>query len=247
MSRRLSRRGRLCVAAGGTILPAGMQARDLSDFRIRTLRTSDLTAADHDVMQALFASNYRQANAAYLEKSFGVFGYAAIAAHRDMPAGFALGEMRVMDLPRLPRQVVALAGICCVGPGFRRRGLFGALEGAAMRASGVVPSGRFLSAGRMAHPASMRTMARNASVVPKPGVPVTPWQREVGRAIAAGYKTQTFDDETFVCVGSGTPIGYPIMEIEVEPEEWRVFEPVNRDRGDSLLGLCWQPDAPEGW
>jgi len=224
-----------------------MQEREIPGFVLRSLPTTDLTAHDRDVMQALFAANYRQANAAYLDKSFGVFGFAAIATHEDTPAGFALGEMRVIDLPRLPQQTVALAGICCVGPAFRRRGLFGALEQAAMIASGVVPKGRFLSAGRMAHPASMRTMARNATVVPKPGVPITPWQREVGRAIAAAYKTQNFDDETFVCVGSGTPIGYPIMEIEVEPREWRIFEPVNRDRGDSLLGLCWNPDAPEGW
>ncbi len=224
-----------------------MQARDLSDFNFRTLRTSELTPADRDLMQGLFASNYRQANAAYLDKSFSVLHYAAIATHGDAPAGFALGELRVMDLPRLPQQLVAMAGICCVAPDFRRRGLFGGLEQAAMRASGIVPAGRFLSTGRMAHPASMRTMARNASVVPRPGVPATPWQREVGRAIAAAYGTQRFDDETFVCIGSGTPIGYPIMEIEVEPEEWRVFEHVDRDRGDSLLGLCWQPDGPDGW
>ncbi|MBI5288323.1 MAG: hypothetical protein HY873_05070 [Chloroflexi bacterium] len=224
-----------------------MRERDLTDFTFRTLRTADLTAADRDLMQGLFATNYRQANSAYLEKSFGTLGFAAIAAFDDVPAGFALGEMRILDLPRLPRQTVALAGICCINPAFRRRGLFGALELAAMRGADIIPEGRYLSAGRMAHPASMRTMARNATVVPKPGVPITPWQREVGRAIAAAYRTQQFDDETFVCVGSGTPIGYPVMDIEVEPEEWRVFEPVNRDRGDSLLGLCWHPDAPDGW
>jgi len=224
-----------------------MRERDLTDFAFRTVPTAELTASDRDVMQGLFATNYRQANAAYLEKSFGTLGFAAIATHDDVPAGFALGEMRILDLPRLPGQTVALAGMCCINPSFRRRGLFGALELAALRGADFVPVGRYLSAGRMAHPASMRTMARNATVVPKPGVPITAWQREVGRAIAAAYRTQQFDDETFVCVGSGTPIGYPVMDIEAEPEEWRVFEPVNRDRGDSLLGLCWHPDAPDGW
>ena len=60
-------------------------------------------------------------------------------------------------------------------------------------------------------------------------------------------RTQGFDRETFVCHGTGIPIGYPNIEMEVELDEWRVFEHVNRDRGDSLLGLTWSPDAPEGW
>lgn len=198
-------------------------------------------------MHALFDSNYLQANHAYLDKSFAALRFAAIARHGEEPAGFALADMRIVDLPRLPRQTVAMAGICCIAPAFRRRGLFAALEQLAMSGPGVRLTGRLLSVGRMAHPASMRTMARSPSVVPKPGVAISPWQREVGRAIAALYGTAHFDDETFVCVGDGTPIGFPVMEVDVEPAEWRVFEPVDRRRGDSLLGLGWRPDAPDGW
>jgi hypothetical protein len=221
--------------------------RETGDFDVRTVRTSELTADDRQVMFRLFASNYRDANLGYLEKSFGTLAYAAIAGLEGEAAGFALGEMRVVDLPRLPGTVLAMAGICCVDPAFRRRGLFGILEQHAMAAAEIRPSGRFLSAGRMAHPASMRTMARNESVVPRPGVPITDWQRAVGRAVADQYGVARFDDETFVCIGSGDPIGFPVMEIEVAPEEWIVFKPVDRQRGDSLLGLCWQPDAPAGW
>jgi hypothetical protein len=200
-------------------------------------------------MHALFDTNYRQANHAYLDKSFTTLHYAAIATERGTgePAGFALGDMRVVDLPRLRATTVALAGICCVAPQFRRRGLFGALETLAMQAAHVTGQGRVLAVGRMAHPASMRTMARNPVVVPRPGVPITVWQRDVGRAIAELYGVERFDDATFVVEGNGTPIGYPVMQIEVEPEEWIAFEHVNRDRGDSLLGLSWRPDAPEGW
>jgi hypothetical protein len=224
-----------------------MQQRDMSAFDIRMVPTAELTPADREVMFALFKANYRDANLPYLEKSFGVLKYSAIATEKGTPAGFALAEMRVLDLPRLPQTIVAMAGICCVDAAFRRRGLFGGLEGTAMGGAGIRPDGRYLSTGRMAHPASMRTMARNATVVPKPGVPITKWQRAVGRAIADAYGVARFDDGTFVVHGSGAPIGYPVMELEVEPEEWAVFEPVNRDEGDSLLGLCWHPDAPEGW
>jgi hypothetical protein len=224
-----------------------LQHRDMSAFDIRMVPTAGLSDADREVMFALFASNYRDANRAYLEKSFGALKYAAIASEQGVPAGFALAEMRVLDLPRLPQQIVAMAGICCVDPAFRRRGLFGALEMTAMAGAGIRPEGRYLSTGRMAHPASMRTMATNETVVPKAGVPITAWQREVGRAIADAYGVARFDDETFVVHGGGAPIGYPVMEINVAPEEWVAFERVDRDQGDSLLGLCWRPDAPEGW
>ena len=197
-------------------------------------------------MFALFDMAYRQANHAYLEKSFAKLRYAAIAMHGDTPAGFSLGDMRVMDLPRLPQQEVIFAGICCIDAQFRRRGLFGALERAAIVAAGIVPRGRTLSAGRMAHPVSFRVMNPETRI-PQPGIQPSPWQQAVGQAIADAYGVPHFDPSTFVCEGTGEPIGYPNIEMEVEPEEWGIFEQVNRDRGDSLLGLTWSPDAPEGW
>jgi hypothetical protein len=216
---------------------------------MRHVPTAGLTPGDKALMHALFDSNYRQANHPYLDKSFGVLHHSAIAIEKatGVPAGFALGDMRIADLPRLPQQVVGLAGICCIDPEFRRRGLFGALEQLAIAGAGVAPTGSMLMAGRMAHPASMRTMNYSDGAIPQPGVPLTAWQREVGRAVADLYGTAEFDAETFVCRGTGAPIGYPVMEIEVAPEEWIVFEPVDRDRGDALLGLSWRPKAPEGW
>jgi hypothetical protein len=56
-----------------------------------------------------------------------------------------------------------------------------------------------------------------------------------------------FDPLTFVCKGTGVPIGYPIMDIDATPEEWEMFRYVDRSRGDSLLGISWAPDAPDGW
>jgi hypothetical protein len=98
----------------------------------------------------------------------------------------------------------------------------------------------------MAHPASFRTMTWNPSHVPKPHTPPTTWQREIGAIIAKAYGAKKFDPDTFVCIGGGTPM-HPLIEMDVGAEEWEVFAAVNRDRGDSLLGLCWMPDAPKGW
>jgi hypothetical protein len=151
-----------------------------------------------------------------------------------------------MDLPRLPAQPVALAGICCVDPAFRRRGLFQELERHAFQAAGIPATPRLLSCGRVAHPASFRTIRWNPNHVPKRGVPPTPWQREIGAVLAETLGAKGFDPETFVCFGSGRPM-YPILDLDVRPEEWDVFAAVNRERGDAILGLCWIPDAPEGW
>ena len=89
-------------------------------------------------------------------------------------------------------------------------------------------------------------MSQNPTVVPKVGVPITAWQKEVGLRVAELYGV-TLNPETFVVEGTGTPIGYPDIEVEVPDSEWRIFGEVNRDRGDSLLAIAWSPDAPEDW
>jgi hypothetical protein len=207
-----------------------------------------MTKDDLDRVHQLFDVSYRQANHAYLEKSFSRLRYIAIATLGETPAGFAVADVVEADLPRMTGlQVVNLAGICCIAPGFRRRGLFGRLEGLAAGISGVSRAGkRTLVCGRMAHPASFRTISRSLAVIPKYGVPLSDWQKEVGLYVAGLYGVN-LDPETMVVIGDGVPIGYPIIEQQVTEEEWLPFKAVNRDRGDSLLGITWSPDAPEGW
>jgi hypothetical protein len=139
--------------------------------------------------------------------------------------------------------------LCCVSPAYRRHRLFGTLEGLALGARGELAQvqERALSAGRMAHPASFRGMAANPSTVPRRGVTPTPWQQEVGIAIAEAYGSPGFDPLTFRVHGSGVPIGWPIIEIEATPEEWEPFATVDRSKGDSLLGLSWGNNPPPGW
>jgi hypothetical protein len=222
-------------------------ARDFSEFAFAVKRTDALSERERSELLGLFEMNYRQANPAFLEKSLHRLRHVATAVRSGATLGFALAETRVMDLPRLPAQVVSLAGICCIAPEFRRRGLFGELEHHAIMAGAVPETPRRLLCGRMAHPAAFRSIGRIPTAVPRPGVPPTSWQREVGEAIAEAYGVARFDAETFVCIGDGTPIGYPKIEFEVEPHEWEVFEPVDRDRGDALLAIAWVPDAPADW
>jgi len=224
-----------------------MKDRDFSSFDFRVVEADKASSQEIDAAFALFEMNYRQANRAFLEKSLRVLRYLALAEHQGAPAGFAIADCRVMDLPRLPAQAVNLAGICCIAPQFRRLGLFPELEGRAIGAAGVEDRSRRLSCGRMAHPAAMRILIWSPTAIPKAGVRPTAWQQEVGQAIAQAYGVHDFDPETFVCIGSGVPTGYPRIEVQVEPQEWEIFRTVNRDRGDALLGLMWTPDAPPGW
>ena len=221
---------------------------DISGFEFKTVPTVSITEEDQRMMLRLFDACYREANHSHLGKSLAHLLYVTFAwDEAGNPAGFGIADSLVKDLPLLPQTTLTLGGLCCVLPEFRRRGLFGALEARSIGAAGVVSEGRWLTCGRMAHPGAFRLMASNPTCLPRPGRTPTPWQQEVGQAVADIYGVENFDPETFVCVGSGKPIGYPVIELEAEEDEWEVFKPVDRDRGDALLGIAWTPTAPEDW
>jgi hypothetical protein len=220
---------------------------DLVGFEFSVGEADGLSGQARRVLFDLFEANYRRANAGFLEKSLRTLRHVAIAECDGAPAGFALGETRVMELPRLGAEVVSLAGISCVAPQYRRRGLFGQLERRVIAAADVPETERRLVCGRIAHPAAMRTIGSLPTHVPKPGLRPSAWQREVGSVIAEAYGVHRFDPETFVCIGAGEPIGYPRIELDIEPHEWELFARVDRDRGDALLVIAWSPDAPPGW
>jgi len=89
-------------------------------------------------------------------------------------------------------------------------------------------------------------MSQSKSTIPKYGTPLSDWHKEVALKVAELYHV-TIDPETLVVIGSGSPTGYPKMTYDATDEEKALFKNVNRDRGDSLLGITWFPDAPEGW
>lgn len=224
-----------------------------SDPTITVVPSSELTTPRRAAFHRLFDDSYDQADHGYLDRSLERLRFAALATvggpgEEERIVGFALGESRIVDLPRLPAQAVALAGLCCVDGDFRRAGLFRSLETRAISEGVRLQDGeRILAAGRMAHPASFRVMRGRVGALPMPGVAPSAFHREVARAVADLYAVSAFDPFTFVCEGSGQPIGDPRVRIEATDAEWQLFSGVDRRRGDSLLALCWIPDAPTGW
>lgn len=205
--------------------------------------------AELGAITELFEATYRDADLEYLAKSRATFCYVAIAEDEAELVGFAFGDSQKRRLPRLAEpQSIALAGIACIVERMRRRGLFAKLAFGAMTAAGHLdPTTRFLFAGCMAHIATYRAMARmSPSVVPAPGKPIEAWHREIAQEVAELLDSQ-LDLETLVARGSGRPVGFPRIEYDTTPEEEVLFAPVDRSRGDSLLSICWVPDAPEGW
>lgn len=216
---------------------------------VEVARSCDLSEAQREAVHQLFASNYREANHAYLDKSLGTLGSVALAECEGRYVGFAIADAVRADLPRFSEpQAIALAGLSCIDPTIRRQGLFKRLSIAAMTTNGVIdPRNRFLFAGRMAHLITYRTMASRASnAAPSPNLPLTTWQKEVGVAVARLFGS-VIDPDTFVVQGPGRPIGYPKVEYAVPEVDAQLFAEVDRERGDSLLAMSWMPDAPQGW
>ncbi len=220
-----------------------------ANLSVRTEQTASLSSADRDQAHALFDRAYDRANHTYLDASLETLRWVTMARDGEKLVGFSLGEQRRLDLPRVGPTRATLAGLACVDPAVRRRGLFRRLSNLVLAADGPITAEGVpvLGAGRMAHPASYRIYRPIPTVVPKGGVTPNEFQQAVGSVVAQAYRVADFDPATFVCRGQGTPIGYPNMNQEVEADEWDVFAAVDRDRGDALLALIWQPSAPDGW
>lgn len=221
----------------------------MDEVTVRALPGRNLTTAQRTAVHDLFGANYREANHAYLDKSFEVLRHAALGESDGRLVGFAVGDAVRTDLPRFSEpQSIALAGLSCIDPAIRRQGFFMRLSWSAISAAGIIdPARRFLFAGRMAHVITYRTMVSHTSnAVPLPGVPIGEWQKEVGVQVAQLFGAE-IDPKTFVVRGPGRPIGYPEVEYDISPDDAALFAEVDRERGDSLLAMSWMPDAPKGW
>lgn len=219
------------------------------EVQIKVRETKSLSPQERQAIITLFEANYDQADPDYIEKSIQTLKYIALATGSSDLVGFGFGETRIMSLPRLSaKEAVALAGMSCVDPNVRQRGLFSQMAFHVLSEGGNVPTNRpYLFCGRMAHAVSYRTIAKMSSAcVPKAGVSLTEWHQETLIAAAEAFGV-TVDPQTGLVKGSGRPVGFPKLEFEPTQEEQLLFRDVDRSNGDSLLALAWLPTAPTGW
>lgn len=127
-------------------------------IELSTQAAHDLTEGQIAQIMALFDAAYAEADHSYLLSSFDVMGWIALAMNGSMLAGFAIGDAKLVELPRIEgRCPVATYGISCIDDSFRRMGLFTRLEKAVVGANGVLqPDTLYLHCGRTAHPATYR-------------------------------------------------------------------------------------------
>ena len=224
----------------------------VSHAQIRVVHAQAMRDTDWADLYEVFDASYRQADHPYLEKSVQRIGLLALAVLDGAPSGFVVSNFRRLDLPGFDApQVVMLHGMRCVSPSARHRGLAENMSDAlatemkrGIAATGG-PARRELHCGRHGH-ASRASGRSDAGAVPRPGRTPSDWQKAVGLKVAEAYGSN-LDPTTFVCVGSGTPIGYPNEAFQATETERVAFDAVNRTRGDNLLVMSWTPDPPPGW
>ena len=219
------------------------------NIQITTHSVHDLTEDRISQILALFDATYADANHSYLFSSFEVMGWIALAVHDSSLAGFAIADVKFVDLPRMHGlHPVATSGIGCIDENFRRMGLFSRLAKAAVLASGKLPvNSRYLNCGRTAHPVSYKFLSSiGAGGIPELDRPLSPWHLEMVERIAALYGVEVYPG-TCVVIGKGVPIGYPRIDVVATDIERKMFENVDRDKGEALMAMSWIPDAPSGW
>lgn len=226
--------------------------RSTPDLDVRIVRVPEMAADERAAIFEIFDASYRDANHEYLQRSLDRIGMASLAMVDGRGVGYAISHARWMELPGFEEpQLVVLHGMRCVVPEYRHRGVGGVTNRAADEAmkAELAAIGRSherqLVCGRYGHAARAGGRSDPGSV-PRLDVRPTVWQQAVGLAVAEAYGS-TLDPETFVCIGSGTPIGYPNEEFEPTEAEREAYAGVDRDRGDNLLVINWVPDPPPGW
>ena len=212
------------------------------------MKTRELSPKELDSIHRLFELSYEKANHSYLDKSLSRLSYIALAYHGKALTCFAVGDVIESIIPGMrDSQIIHAGGISCIAPEFRRRGLFRKLQMFIAAGTGKIKSdSNVITCGRMAHPASSRVISSYPGAIPKYGVVLSEWHKEMGVFLAELYGA-VIDPDTFVVRGEGSPIGYPKVNVVATAEEWALFKNVDRDRGDSLLFVAWYPDKPEEW
>jgi hypothetical protein len=236
-------------ASGRLRRPYCLRAVTGTDFASRAV--TQLTDTERDALFAVFDTAYRHADHHYLADQLNRLDATALAYQDTRLVGFSIAGVMPIDLPVIGRRTVAMPGLYCVDPAMRRAGVASGL-GSTMIFGTPRPRQAELVVSRIATPATLKgfpldrawpktLQARLASYTS-----LSPTQRAVGHAACAWWGRR-FDEDHSVCIGTGRPVGEPVIEIDAEEEFWAPFELVDRNRGDTLLDMVWNTEPPPSW
>jgi hypothetical protein len=214
------------------------------------------TATDEEsrLVHDLFDRAYRDGDHAYLDEQLERLALGLAWMDRSV-IGFNLANQVEVDLPVVGICRLWVQGLTCVDPTVHRRGVASNLPAVTRPGMGaILPHDAYVA--RYAHPASLLGSLRiNGS--PWPGRTVEEMagaysaassaQRAIARSVAADLGSPDFDEQHWVCIGPGRPVGDPVVEIDAPPGAWEFFASANRSRGDTVLGLHWVGEPPATW
>lgn len=248
--------GRACelswrVGADGRLEDRVHQRTD-TDVEITGHRSDELDASVRAELHAVFRAAYADADGDHLDRQLAALGGVGVATDcAGRVVGFSLYGWQMLDLPVIGEHGVGLVGLSCVHPALRRQGIADATGVAAGMA--IVEGPLHLGAAKLATPASLHWVLRSIPIGRWPSVddpfalydhPSSTQSAVIGALVAAygggGH-------EGAVCMGSGRPVGRPLVEPIVPSEEAAYFARVDRDRGDSLLWISWMTQPPDSW
>ena len=147
-------------------------------------------------------------------------------------------------LERIGGTPSVLVGLASVGRTAKRDTVLKAMMADQYRRAVLAfPDEDVLVGTRFVDPAGFEAFRNLEDVVPRPGHKATGEERAWGRRLAKRFGIETYDDRAFVATGDGAfppCLDHESLKPEnIDPEVAAFFEPLDRERGDSLIAFGW--------
>ncbi len=231
--------------------PAVMPSINGIDLSIQGL--GELGAADVARLHGLFEAAYTAADHNYLDWRFASLNTVITAWSGQSAVGFSAYAIGEVDLPCVGHRTFSDGGITCIHPSAQGRSI-GLAFGTSWRLfDGVRPE---LALNHFATPVTLHAMLRvgsyqwpgnDISTVATALTAATPCQRAVGAEVARRAGAISYDATRWV-LRTGHPAGETTTKpTGLDPLYTKIFEALDRTKGDTLLGVFWTVEPPAVW
>lgn len=227
--------------------------RSLGDIEISMQHPNATTPDERSAVLGLFERSFGDADPRHLLPQFERMNEMLVMRDAEQLIGFGFSRTEQLSLPVLGPTWIGSSGTVCVDPAYRRLGL---ADGATMMTNVALRPDPSMLIFHFATPVTIHAALRNLDA-PWPGRDVhemeaayaapTATQRAVGEFLADDAGASGYDADNWVLIGDGHPSGHAVEPDRLDPAYGRLFAPVDRTRGDTLLGPFWLVEPPEAW